>query len=138
MRCSWTFSTQKSKQRTSNRASSEARIVFWMFSISYCRVRKRGTLLGCKLPTLPSVATSDMSLLLSLATNTRATSRSFLPHSSVFVARNIQAAAISCKNRVVKTWVRTWQRKLDLFRIILNRIPHVKPMVPSGSGRHCR
>jgi hypothetical protein len=40
--------------------------------------------------------------LLSLATNTRATSRSFLPHSSVFVARNIQAAAISCKNRVVQ------------------------------------
>lgn len=45
MRHSWTFSTQKSKQRTSNKASSEARIVFWMFSISCPRIRK-GSVLG--------------------------------------------------------------------------------------------
>lgn len=39
MRHSWTFSTQKSKQSTSSSASSEARIVFWMFSISCHGVR---------------------------------------------------------------------------------------------------
>jgi hypothetical protein len=45
--------------------------------------------------TLLSIATSLISLFPSLAEKTRATSRSFLPHSSVFVARNIQAAATS-------------------------------------------
>jgi len=40
MRCSWTFSTQKSKQSTSKRASSAARMALWMFSISYSRVRR--------------------------------------------------------------------------------------------------
>ena len=69
--------------------------------------KKGEKLLVCVLPTLPSVATSDISLLLNLAANTRATSRSFLPHSSVFVARNIQAAAISCKNRYVGMQTRT-------------------------------
>ena len=98
MRCSWTFSTQKSKQSTSNRASSEARMVLWIISISCYGVRKRGSSLELDLPTLPSVATSDISLLPSFATNTRATSRSFLPHSSVFVARNMQAAAISYRD----------------------------------------
>ena len=87
-------------------------------------------------PTLPSVAISVMSLFPSLAANTRATSRSFRPHSSVFVARNMQAAAISYKSRCVGGAKAVMMEGLDLFRIVFYRIPHVKPVVPGRSSRH--
>lgn len=89
----------------------------------------------CSSRTLPSVATSDISLLPFFAANTRATSRSFRPHSSVFVARKMQAAAISYKSRFGGMREETRRRQLDLFWIVIYRIPHVEPVVPSrGSG----
>ena len=138
MRHSWTFSTQKSKQSTSNRASSEARIVFWMFSISCHRVREEEcprAVIG--LPCLQKQHRTYLCCPVLPQTHGQhhVVSCRILPSWLQGICRQ---QLFPVNNEFVWIQMQTRQSELDLFRIFFNRIPHVKPVVPSGGGRHRR
>lgn len=72
-----------------------------------------------------------------------ATSRSLRPHSSVFVARKMHAAATSSKRGNGHVQFPNASRKVtkkntDLAVIVLHRVPHVEPVEPGCSGEQRR
>lgn len=91
---------------------------------------------GCAHDTLLSSGICFMSILFILEQTTLATSRSLRPHSSVFVARNIQDAATSCYK--VSCSPCTCSISAYLSVIILHGVSHVKSMEPCSSGVHSR
>jgi hypothetical protein len=135
MRCSWTFSTQKSKQRTSNRASSEARMVLWMVSISCSGVRKEERCWHVVYLPYPRWRyRTYLCFPASLQTRGQhhAASYRILPSSLQEIHKlQLFPTRMSCLNVGVEV-----TKGLDLLGVVFYRVPHVKPMVPSGSGRH--
>lgn len=74
-----------------------SKMAVWHISRSWSSGRQQGAgAPRANTRTLLSSGISAISVLLTLEQNTLETSRSFLPHSSVFVARNMHEAATSC------------------------------------------